>query len=225
MALRFGHRLLGYHFFPYLQNLMIDNTNRNFKGQLGTEEVLCFCRKHWIVILHYLVGLPILWFFVVWFAFFWPRDSLSPFLYQTIAGLGVIAVTYLHHLAFLQILNYYLQILIVTNYRIISMNKTIFFRDSRNNIDVKEIQDVIMEKDGFLQTILNYGDIKILLSSVAEPICIRCVPNPDYHFRKIHKTKREYIHLRQLEKEAEREHTTITTQSRHKPMPWEIPVE
>ena len=39
---------------------MSDNTNLNFKGQMKDEEVLCFTRKHWVLILPYfalLVGL------------------------------------------------------------------------------------------------------------------------------------------------------------------------
>lgn len=226
VALLSSHRHMDSHFLFHFHH-MIDSTDRNFKGQMKHETLLCFCRKHWIVILHYLIGLPVLWAILIWFAFFGPRNFLSPFLYQTLTGFGILGATYIHHLIFIRIFNYYFQTVIVTNYRVISMDKTIFFRDSRNNIDVKEIQDVIMQKDGLLQTVLNYGDIKILLSSVTEPICLRCLPNPEYHFRKIHKTKREYIVTRQLEKETQlqpqdkRQTTTIETQSQVKSMPWE----
>lgn len=184
----------------------MDNTNRNFKGQMANEEVLCFCRKHWVVIIHYLVGLVILWAILFWLAFSLEKEGVISVIgetgYQTVAFIAIIIATFLHHRIFIRLLNYYLQIFVVTNYRLVEMGKTVFFRDSRNALDVKEIQDMVMKKDGLFRTILDYGDLEIRLSSVTEPYCIRYVPNPEYHFRKINKTKREYIVGRQLEKET-----------------------
>lgn len=172
---------------------------------MATEDVLCFCRKHWIILFHYLIGIPIFWGFFIWYAYILNKQGIisvfGPVGYQTIAFILVIAGTYLHHRIFIRLLNYYLQTVIVTNYRIIDIDKTIFFRDSRDTLDVKEIQDMVMKKDGVFRTILDYGDIEIHLSSVAEPRCLRYLPNPEYHFRKIHKTKRAYIAGRQIAKE------------------------
>lgn len=175
-----------------------DNTNRNFKGQLANEDVLCFCRKHWVSIIHYLAALPIFWAFFIWFSLIASNFGVTT--HQTLGFLFIIGGTYLHHRIFIRLFNYYLQIMIVTNFRIIEMDKTVFFNDSRDTLDVKEIQDMVMKKSGLLCTLLDYGDIEIHLSSVTEPRVITYVPNPEYHFRKIHKTKRAYISGRQQEK-------------------------
>ena len=34
----------------------VDNTNKHFKGQLPTEEVEAFCRKHWSVLMKDILG-------------------------------------------------------------------------------------------------------------------------------------------------------------------------
>ena len=183
----------------------IDSTNKHFKGQMANEEVLCFCRKHWIVIAHYLAGLPILWVILLTIGFLDKgkiAEALGEAVYETIAIYIVIFATYLNHRIFIRIFNYYLQTVIITNYRIVDIDKSLFFKDQRSTLDVKEVQDLVLKKAGFFRTILDFGEIDILLSSVSEPHCLRYVPHPEYHFRKINKTKREYIDTRNTMKEV-----------------------
>lgn len=183
----------------------LDNTNRNFKGQQKTEEVLAFCRKHWITISFHifsviLFGIATIAYFVIFKDFL--TDLMSENLYRIFAFIiGIITAFFLHRI-FLRLLNYYLQIVIITNYRIVVLNKTLFFTDDRDAIDLPEIQDIVMHKNGIFQSILNYGQLDIILSAVNAPRILSYIPNPDYHFRKINKTKREYILQRQFLKQA-----------------------
>lgn len=185
---------------------MIDNTDRHFKGQMKEEEVLAFCRKHWIQVLPHLVLIALFFPIIFIYTFVFGAKQFSDLLGEggyLIFGIGLFVVlSFLFHRLFLRIFNYYLDIFIVTNIRLVDLDKTVFFKDNRDAIDIKEIQDCEMKRSGILQTILNYGEIRILLSSVTEPIVMKNMPNPEYHFRKINKTKREYILSRQIQKQT-----------------------
>lgn len=181
----------------------IDNTNLNFKGQQKAEEVLCFCRKHWIVLVPHFIGFAVFLIATSVFLIIAPTgflDSLLEFVsYKAIAFLIVVGITYYIHSFFKRLFNYYLQIFIVTNYRIVNLDQTLFFKRVRDSLDLSEIQDVQINQNGIIKTLLDYGELIITLS--AGPLkTIECVPNPEYHFRKINKTKREYINMRRVAK-------------------------
>lgn len=182
----------------------INNTNKNFKGQYKNETVLCFCRKHWIVLFPTLLGLVIFGVLVLSYFIFISsadlRSLMAPITYQTFALFGLAAATFYLHRVFNIIFNYYLQTLIVTNFRVIHNEQTLFFSRNKDSVDLREIQDIVVHQKGIMQTILNYGNIIITMSSAHASKVYRRIPNPDYHFKKINKTKREYITGRKEEK-------------------------
>lgn len=184
---------------------LLDNTNRHFKGQQKNETVHCFCRKHWIVIFPYLLGFVAVAILTLSLLFFWADDlarQLAPPTYRITMGILILALTFGLHRFFTKLLNYYLQIIIITNFRVIVLEQTLFFTSNRDSIDLPEIQDIVVRRDGILKTLLNYGEIIITLSSAHATKVLYCVPNPEYHFQKINKTKREYITFRRTEKAA-----------------------
>lgn len=185
----------------------VDNTNRNFKGQQKNEVVHSFCRKHWIVLVPHLIGFLCIVVFPVLFLLFIPQDALSsimsPFAYRIIAGIALVGITYYFHRFFLRFFAYYLQIMIITNFRVIQLDQTLFFNRNRDSIDLPEIQDIVIQQKGVIKTILNYGELTITLSSAHSSKMLTCVPNPEYFFRKINKTKREYITSRRTSKGME----------------------
>lgn len=182
----------------------IDNTNRNFKGQQKNEFVHSFCRKHWIVLVPHLIGAIFIIGLPVIFLLFTPRDAIlslvSPITYRIIAGLVFIGMTYFFHCLFIRFFNYYLQVIIITNFRVVQLDQTLFFNRNRDSIDIPEIQDIVIQQSGIFKTVLNYGELIITLSSAHSSKMLTCVPNPEYFFRKINKTKREYITARRTAK-------------------------
>lgn len=187
----------------------LDNTNKNFKGQQRNETVLCFTRKHWIVLLPHLIGLGIFIIAFSVFLIFAMRGDISAITniasYRIIVGITLLLLTYWLHGFFNRLFNYYVQVIIVTNFRVIQLDQTLFFTRNRDSIDLPEIQDIVIQQKGLWKTIFNYGELTITLSSVHASKTLSCMPNPEYYFRKINKTKREYITLRRVEKkEGER---------------------
>lgn len=182
----------------------IDNTNRHFKGQQKNEFVLAFTRKHWLVIIPHtlwilmLIAAPIL---IFWFRINYNfSEFISPVAYRVISGLAIAAITYFLHMCFLRFFNYYLQTFIITNFRVVQLDQTLYFVRNRDSIDLREIQDIEIHQKGIMPTVCNYGELIITLSSAHATKHIPFMPNPEYFFRKINKTKREYIVARTLEK-------------------------
>lgn len=176
---------------------MDDNTNRNFKGQHKDEVVLSFTRRHGVVLIpHFVIFLLVISAISAYFIII-PSETLamifSPLTYRITALAIIIGLSYYLHRFFLRVLNYYLQTIIITNRRVIELRKTIYFSNSSDSIDLPEIQDIMVHKNGVIKTILNYGEISIILSSAHASKELQYIPNPEYFFKKINKTKAQYM--------------------------------
>jgi len=175
----------------------LGNTDKHFKGQLETETVECFFRRHWIVLVKDLLGFVVLLGVLIFTAFhyktiysFFSQDSLL----ITIMAFVVVGVfTVYIHKFFLRFIRYFLDIVIFTNYRIVILDKSLFLRNTKEAIDLQQIQDIEKEQVGVLQNLFKYGTLIIILSASSAVKKLSFVPNADFHFRKINKMKREYI--------------------------------
>lgn len=179
----------------------MDNTNRHFRGQQRNEEVTCFFRSHPIVLLD-----PIARFFLVFAALTTIEAILvnygslkSPVTYLIMVTVMVIFLFFIHRF-FLRLLNYFLETVIITNYRLIRLEKTIFLRDDKHTIDLNKIQDVTKQQNGILQTFLDYGSLAIVVNVQETPFIINYVPKPDRYFRRINLVKHAYAIARNPEK-------------------------
>lgn len=180
-----------------MDNLHSDNSDRHFKGQQQNEIVICFTRKHWIVLLPHLLGFAILLIAITSFFLIVRKEHINNImneeLYRLIAGIAVIGLTIYIHRFFLRTINFYLSMYIITNLRVIDLERTLYLRKNTDSIDIPQIQDIITSQKGIFKNILNYGEIIISLASVNSTKILVKVPNPEFHFRKIHKAKVEYI--------------------------------
>lgn len=175
----------------------VDNTNRHFKGQHKTEAVSCFCRKHWIILVKDFLGFLIFIFLLILTGIylkgiynFFSQDSL----FINVMAIGITGVfTFYLHKFFLRMVRYFLEIVIITNYRIVVLNKSLYLQDSKDATDLPKIQDIKKRQNGILRNFLRFGDLEITLSSSSTTKILNFIPNPDYHFRKINNLKREYI--------------------------------
>lgn len=174
-----------------------DNSNRHFKGQHSTEAVECFCRKHWIILvkdfLGFFIFIGLLVLTSIYFKHiynFFIQDSLA----INLLAFGLIGFfTFYIHKFFLRMIQYFLEIVIVTNYRIVVLKKSLYLKDSKDATDLPKIQDMIKHQNGILRNFLRFGDIEITLSSSSTTKILKNIPNPDYHFRKISKVKSGYV--------------------------------
>ena len=98
---------------------------------------------------------------------------------------------------FLQVINFYFDLVIVTDCRILIIRKTVFLKNNSDAIDLTKIQDIAVESHGILRNYLRYGKLIITLSTSAPPVTVNYVPNPHFYLEWTNRVKREHILQRQ----------------------------
>lgn len=135
-----------------------------FPGQIDGEVVEFFTPRHWIVIVPSFVlfilfvsGLIILDFLRLTIL---PSVGFEWFLLFHCAYLVIIT-----HMFFLKAMNSLMDIMIVTNFRVLRVSSTIFLHRESNVLHMKNIQDIKMFQSGLMPRLLDYGKIVLLSAS------------------------------------------------------------
>jgi hypothetical protein len=135
-----------------------------FDGQKENEKAMLYIRKHWIVQLGIILGatleliIPFIILFVL--AFFFPH-WLDNIFFRVL-------IVFVHMLELFIVLYWYvkwidnhLDLIIVTNMRIVDINQTRIFNRKISSTSLKQIQDVSGAVKGVIPSLLNYGTINI----------------------------------------------------------------
>lgn len=182
----------------YTTDTDINNTTSNrdkyFKGQQTKEELICFFRHHWITLIREFL----------YFAIFMTIVSLTVTQIDTIQEVlrgnrelklffftGFMVGTLYMHRFFIKMLNYFVNIGIITDTRVIDHQKTLFFQDTMDSIDMAQIQNIEKIEDGILPSIFKFGNIKIFLNASDTVKHFNAVPNAKFHFRCINRQKEQ----------------------------------
>ena len=144
------------------------------KIELENDEiVLQTIRKHWFVIgidLFNIILLMLLPFFLLLIANFIPQFlalslhiNLPVFLY----GLSAWSLMSLL-LGFMTWTHYYLDLWIITDRRIITIDQVQFFNRKVSSFRLERLQDIKVSIDGIIPTFLNYGTLRAQTASALE---------------------------------------------------------
>ncbi|MBI2464242.1 hypothetical protein HYV57_04760 [Candidatus Peregrinibacteria bacterium] len=174
----------------------MDNSDKHFKGQLKDEKIICTFRRHWIVIFPYLFVLVTGLFIFLLFVFLEPTLNISPLTawYSQLLFLTLfLGITYTFHRIFVHVFNYYLNVFIITNLRIVDIDRTLFLRDRRDTFNLDMIDDVKKGREGIFQTLFNFGTLEIYLPSMNVYKRMSFIPAPNHYFRCICRIRQEYI--------------------------------
>jgi hypothetical protein len=172
----------------------MNHFNQNFRGQRQNEELICFFRHHWIYLTKEFAYLSLFLVIVL--------ISLAKFteIQEIISGsrewkifffTSYLTGTFYLHRFFIRMFNHFVQVGIVTDSRIIDHQKSIFFRDTMDSIDISKIQNIERVGDGFLPNMLGYGDIRIFLTASSSIKTFYAIPNIESHFRSMNEQKQE----------------------------------
>lgn len=200
-----------------------DHTNRHFHGQQPAERVLCFCRKHPIVLLRpfLLTGL-IMATLAAGIVLLLQLPGTDAWPWRLLLVAFFLTMTVAHHGFFLRFLQYYLEIVILTNYRVIDLKKSVFIHDDKEMIDLHEIQDIKKNQDGIWANMFNYGDIVITTASTTSSMSLPDLPHPDYHLNRINEGKRHYILDRRSQKAVDSAGAGVLRSETEAPVPFPI---
>lgn len=172
-----------------------------FKGQQQDEKFICFFRHHWFDLLRefiYFAGF--LTFIIMSISYITEiQEFLRGNREMKIFFLAIfLGLTFYLHRFFIKLIGYFTNIGIITDRRIIDHQKTLFFVDNLDSIELSQIQNIEKIEDGLLPNLLEYGDIKIFLNASSAVKTFQRVPNAKFHFRCINRQReiRQYSFMR-----------------------------
>lgn len=168
-----------------------------FPDQRPTEKIVIFTRRHWISFLPYALSMVLMVGICVLLV--WSLGRIFPDLlvddnirYLVLLG-GVLAFLTLLF-SFVGFLDYYLDVWMLTNERVVEIEQTSLFGREINELHLHNIQDVSSRVRGFLETFLDYGTILIQTAGETELFEFKYMPRP-YEVEKV------VLQLKRLESE------------------------
>ncbi len=150
---------------------------------LPDEKVVLFLRRHWIALVRVFIFSGVL--FVLPVVVGTLIELANPSLIMHIfwgPALMVILVAYLLTilvLTFTELTDYWLDVWIVTNERIINTEQQGLFNRVVSEVYLHQIQDITSEQKGFLSTFLTFGHVFIQTAAERERFEFKDIDNPD----------------------------------------------
>ena len=189
----------------------------HFKGQRENEIILSVIHRHWFDIATHFILIVMFTGFLGAAFFALPSVLSQSGLFANAAIILFIQNTFLLLLwlyAFLVWIDYYFDVWIITNERVINIEQKGLFVRSVSELKFSRIQDVTSEVRGMLPTILNFGDVKVQTASDEDFFLFRQVPDP-YHVKD--------VLMEQLRTERDEEITKVVNASQGIPRPLPRP--
>src|SRR5690606_8926348 len=136
--------------------------------QLGTnEKIFVIFRKHWFAIFFEILGLFLLALLPIALhilANVFAYDSIDSEVTTILGFLYVLYLITLWIIGFMLWLDYYLDVLVVSNQRVIEIQQRGLFSREISSLNLENIQDVTTESHGIIQTLFKLGDIHVQTS-------------------------------------------------------------
>lgn len=153
----------------------------HFQGQHENEQVLRIIHRHWFNIVIQFIFVVLCSFFIL--------GSLSalPLLFPDMIDAG--AVPFFHFIqntlflflwlfGFLVWIDYYFDVWIITNERIVNIEQKGLFNRHISELRFSRVQDVTASVDGLVPTMLNFGDVYVQTASEEDHFIFRQVGDP-----------------------------------------------
>lgn len=148
------------------------------------EHIVLEVRKHWFVL--FAESMPLIFFAllpaliaiayrVLGFSEIFVVDKHPQ---ELVTLLAAVWLLFLWIAFFMMWTDYYLDILILTNKRIIEIEQKALFSREISTFRLDRIQDVTVEVSGIIATFLNFGDIHIQTAGEVPEITVRGIPHP-----------------------------------------------
>jgi uncharacterized membrane protein YdbT with pleckstrin-like domain len=153
----------------------------HFREQHTGEEVLHVIHRHWFNLFSHLfsvilAAVAIAGSFLILPVIF--PEALDPVNYRLFSFVQNTLVLFVWLYGFLIWIDYYYDVWIITNERIINIEQRGLFVRDMSELNLSRIQDVTTEVKGIIPTVLNYGDVYIQTASETERFIFRQVGDP-----------------------------------------------
>jgi len=154
--------------------------DRYFPTQVKGEKIFLLVRRHWIIFFFIAFFIVVLIIPVIVLLFYW---LFSPEIFSGPLGNYTIVITGIYTLIVLGLslygfVNYYLDVYIVTNERLVDIKQNGFFRREIAELHLRQVQDVEARVEGFLNTLFHFGSVYIQTAGERENFVFEDVPHP-----------------------------------------------
>ncbi len=156
----------------------LTKTTYSFEGKKEGEEVILFLHRHWYTlfgkILFVIAGVCIPFVLVVVFGSLILQYQLMS-VFVMIWSLWIMILWYI---TFYILAMYTLETWVVTNIRIINSTQCGFFDRRISELSLDNIQDISVNMEGIVPTMMNYGHVEIQTAATERRFNFVDVPNP-----------------------------------------------
>ena len=153
------------------------------------ERIEFILRRHSLVLVWtcfiYIVLLVVPWVFRWFLKNNFPEVWSDPFIYPILFLGGSIYILFMFLFFFTGFIDYWLDVWVVTNERIISIEQKGIFARTFSEQKLYRLQDVSSEIEGFLPTIFHYGNVIAQSAATEQNAFLKQVPRADVIARKI----------------------------------------
>lgn len=153
----------------------------HFEGQKSDEKILAVLHRHWFDILtqFIVIFLMLALIFISYGLPFLFHSTLNDPVFQNLASfLRNLFFIFTWIIFFVIWIDYYLDVWIVTDRRIINIEQKGFFSRIVSELELENIQDITTNVRGLIPTFLNYGDLFVQTAAEKERFIFRNIPNP-----------------------------------------------
>src|SRR3989339_619360 len=166
----------------------------HFPGQKDNEVIKFLIKKHWMVYVRLIfytlimMGLPFLIYFILIV-----EGGFSANGNNIITLFFLIYIGFALMILFIKWLGEDLDIIIVTNERLISIVQISFMHRTISETDLAHIQDIQHETKGILSQIFRFGMMEIQTAAEKITFCMHDIPNPYETARQIMNLREDHI--------------------------------
>jgi len=116
-----------------------------------------------------------------------------PYMPHLVSIVLIVSALIFWTLGFMEWIDYYLDVWIVTTDRVLDIELLGFFRREVSEFKLSRVQDVTVNIHGFLATTINYGDVHIQTAGALRQFIFRQIPNPHEVRRILIEAQDDYI--------------------------------
>lgn len=156
----------------------------NLRDLKTNERLVAVVRRHWFALLRDVVGVAIIFlipfFLVPLVGFYFTRAGVATAQIGALTGLlGSLWALICWQILFVRWTDYYYDVWIITNWRIVDIDqKGLFRRNIASILDLAHIQDIDIELEGIIGNLLNFGYIKVQTAGTKNEFDFEDVASP-----------------------------------------------
>lgn len=151
-----------------------------FSGKRPDENIILLMRKHWLILVYKLI--PVLLALLMIWGFHWAGPGILATVFNLESAFFTLVESFLWMflwvILFVTWVDYYLDVWIITDQRIIDIEQLGFFRRQISELSHEKIQDVTSEVQGVIPTLFNFGFVYVQTAGEKERFIFKQVHDP-----------------------------------------------